>query len=157
MVHSFALVNGYDARAERQNNLWFTPEYPGVSYPMIAANYVEISDLPTVNSVIDFEAVRTKLTEIGYKQDFFMICSALQKKFALCLGCLVTQQTFPTYLKDTVKSMLALQCQHFTDVHKWELVLKAPLPFDYLQKAFKSMLKQCKISKFHEVNFKILH
>ena len=70
MVRSFALVNGYNAWVERQNNIWFTPEYPGVSYPMVVAGYVEISDLPLVNDVIDFQAVRTKLLDMGYQWDF---------------------------------------------------------------------------------------
>ncbi len=86
-----------------------------------------------------------------------MICSALQKKFALQLGCVANERVFPEHLKGSVKSVLVLQRQHYTDVHKWELVLKEPVPFDYLLKAFKSMLKKCKISKFHEVNFKIIH
>ena len=76
---------------------------------MIAANYVEIGDLPTVNGVIDFETVRTRLNDIGYRQDFFVICSALQKKFALRLGCPVIQRIFLGHLKDIVKSVLALQ------------------------------------------------
>ncbi len=85
---------------------------------MGAANYVEMGDLPTVNGVIDFATVRTKLLGMGYRQDFFMICSALQKRFALRLGCPVTQRAFPNHLKGNVKSVLALQRQHFIDVHK---------------------------------------
>ncbi len=124
---------------------------------MVLAGFIEIGDLPLVNGVLDFHRIRDRLCMIGFRHDSFMLCAALQKKFSLRLGCPTMDKSFPSHLESQAKSLLRTQRQHFVDIHKWELVLKEVITFDQQLRSYKSMLKKYKVSKFHEVNFKILH
>ena len=55
------------------------------------------------------------------------------------------------------KKLLAMQRQFLFSLIEWEVALGSTITFKEQQKAFCKMLKNYKISKFHEINFKILH
>ncbi len=55
------------------------------------------------------------------------------------------------------KKLLQIECHKMINYMAWELALGTQLELVDIWKSCKFMLKKCKISKFFEVNFKILH
>ncbi len=155
-LRSFALVNRLNVSQQHLSNIWASSEYPGIFKPMVDVGYIEIGYLPVKGGAIDFRTIQMKLQQAGYVNNIFLLCAALQSKFHAFLGQPVSERLFLSNLYKVAKKVLQIECQHLFDLAKWELHL-GTIDFATQQAAFRSMLHHCKVSKFFEVNFKILH
>ncbi len=141
----------------REINIWASADYPGISKCLIAADIIEVADLPTKDGIIDYRYVQQKVQQTGLADNVFLLCMALQKIFSTRLGCLPSDRVFLTHLALGSKKLLTVQRQFLVSLMGWEVALRSPITFEEQQKAFYWMLKHCRVSKFYEINFKILH
>ncbi len=141
----------------QQRNIWASVDYPGVSKCLISADIIEVADLPINNGVIDYKLVQQRVQWTGLADNVILLCMALQKIFSTRLGYLPSDRVFPTYLVSGSKKLLTLQRHFVISLTAWEVALGSLITFEEQQRAFHQMLKNCKVSKFHEINFKILH
>ncbi len=60
---SYAEVNRLNISGEvgQQRNIWASILYPGISMSMIQAGFIEIADLPVLNSVLDYKKVQYQI------------------------------------------------------------------------------------------------
>ena len=123
---------------------------------MVEVGYVEVGDLPLLHGAIDYRMVQQKLQSVGFIDNVFLLCVALQSKFHLILGRPPSNRVFPVNLHKEAKGLLHVERQHLFDLVQWEVRLGI-IDFPMQQMAFKMMLHQCKITKFFEINFKIFH
>ncbi len=157
VVCSFAYVNGLNLETDIQQNIWVTKQYLKLNRCMLNLDFVEVADLPTLAGVLDYKMVQMKAQHAGYEENLFLLCSALQCLYTNQLGGLKSTRTFPEYLEHTTKKLLQIQCQKIISLSNWYLVLQSQLAWDDCMKLFKHNLQKCRINKFQEVNFKIIH
>ena len=82
---------------------------------------------------------------------------SLQEKLKPYLESPIQEISFPEHLSCIAKKLLLVERQHLVSLTKWEIILEQTISFDEQQQAFHNMIHVCKINKFKEVNFKIIH
>ncbi len=131
--------------------------YPKISQTLVDIGYIEVGDLPVVNGVLDYRSVQMQVQEAGFATNIFLQCTALQKIFGSRLGEDKSSRTFPLELDCQVKKLLQQQRQTFVSMAKWEISIGESILWDESLLSFNHLLKQCKLTKFREFNFKMLH
>ncbi len=159
ILRSFAYVNRLNVSANtgQQWNIWGTEAYPGMTASMIAYGFVEIADLLIEIGLLNHRKIQCTLQQCGFKENVFLLCVALQNKFRLSLGCIPSKKQFPVHLGEGSKKLLQVEHNRMINYTVWELALGTHLKLIDVWRSYKFMLKKCKILKFFEVNFKILH
>ena len=157
ILQSYAYVNQLDVRPNRPWNIWAIELVPKVNKSLITLGYIQIGDLPTASSVIDYWTIQIRAQQHGITDNLFLVCTSLQEKLKPFLNSEVHELSFPAHLPHVAKKLLLTEWQHLVSLVKWEIVFQRVIPFDKQQQAFHNMLHTCKINKFKEVNFKLLH
>ncbi len=119
--------------------------------------YVQIDDILTRDGVIDYQVISIATQHRGFTENFFLLCASLQTKLKPYFGCESHPLDFPLYLPRIAKKLLQVERQSLISLSPWEVTLGHEISFEHQQKSFLEMIDHCKINKFHEVNFKILH
>ena len=127
---------------------------------MTDAGYHILSDLPLQNNKIDHKIIWNKLNKLNKSSlDVFLVCYSLQNKFASLFhtsstaGCHLLHPELVTQ----AKSLLITASSQMLSLAKWDLFFGCmPSSKPEKQMIFQRMLHRCKISKFREVNFKLL-
>ncbi len=85
---SYAEVNKLNVSGEagQQRNIWASDLHPGISMSMIQAGFIEIADLPVLNSMLDYKQVQYWIQQSGSAENVFLLCPALQCIFCDNLG-----------------------------------------------------------------------
>ncbi len=162
MVCSFALVNdlyykNHDT-SELPHNLWCGALFSYIDQDWIKANLFTVADLLLENSKIDVIAVKQKLLEVGCLCSPYLKCCAFQCGFSSLLGSEVEGMFLPNQQLPLV--MMKLLCDNSTCMlllTNWCTYFHlVPFEVPELERIFRKMLVVCKITKFREINFKIL-
>ncbi len=160
IIWSFALVNNlyyqeYDISLLPQN-LWCGLVYSGINMHWCKAGFFTIGDLPFEEGRIDVNQVRSALTSIGFNQSPYLYCCAFQQALKLYYG---VPGTYAPHEDLVLKmKMLLHQCtSQMLSLGKWFSFLhKVPYETPQVEQVFHRMLCDCKITKFWDVNYKIL-
>ncbi len=169
ILHSYTEVNNlfYEWNKRNKNdksyldlpiNLWCHPESKNINHVLSDSGFCVVADLPLENGKIDFKTVQCKVFEKGYKCNVYLACYALQTAFLKDFGNNTpgTHLIHPSLLEQAKELS---HCSHscMLSLTKWEHYFKIiPLSMGEKQVIFRKMLKDCKISQFREINFKIL-
>ncbi len=106
---------------------------------------------------LTIDQFKSGYSKLVLPQIFFLQCAALQKIFASRLGEDKSSRTFPFELDHQAKRLLQQQRQTFVSMAKWEISIIESISWDESLLSFTHLLKQCKLTKFREFNFKLLH
>ncbi len=133
-------------------NLWYHPASTEVNCKMCASGFHVGNDLPMVEGNIDYALVCDQV------QGVFLTCYHLQTMFGCCIPHSVPGSHLPhPELLLSMKTLLLKQVSDIPSLVKWDLALGImPTSKGEAQMIFMRMLKKCKFTKFHEINFKIL-
>ncbi len=117
-----------------------------------------VGDLPTIHGKIDLSAVPSCLNEVGCVRSPFLLCCLFQQVFSSHLDKTIQGFFLPSDMV-TVHGKVLLQASISAplSLDKWCLSLQLLLlEIPEMERIFCAMLVQCKITKFREINFKIL-
>ncbi len=95
---SYVYLNQLDVCADKPRNIWTMELFPGVNKHLITMGIVQIGDIPTRGNIIDLHGIQYRAQQMGITEDFFLICSALQSKLKLYLGCIIQEGIFLDHL-----------------------------------------------------------
>ncbi len=162
MLRSFAMTNNlmyeeFDT-AELPQNLWGGALFSCVPQTQINAGFFTTFNLPVLSGRIDVNEVNSQLAPHGLPADSFLKCCTFQTFFASFLNS-AAPGTFVSCEELVSRSKLLLQSQssHILSLDGQVYYLcMVPLDIPHLEKIFHHMLVACKITKFKEVNYKIL-
>ncbi len=115
-------------------------------------------DLPVISGRIDVNEVNLRLALYGLPADTFLKCCVFQKFFAGSLSNAIPGMFVPCE-ELILRSKLLLQSQSSSvlPLLEWTRYFHmVPLEVPHIEKIFHCMLVVCKITKFKEVNYKIL-
>ncbi len=162
ILSSYTYVNNlyYESMdtSDLPHNLWFGAACPTINYLWVHAGLCTVADLPIVNSKIDVIAVKHRLEAVGCFRSPYLQCYSFQKFFAQLFqtnvqGTFVPNQALPLVMKRLLQSATAT----VLNLDNWCKVFQiVPLEIPDCEKIFKQMLVDCKVTKFHEINYKIL-
>ncbi len=115
-------------------------------------------DLPVLSGRIDVNEVKSRLHPFGNTSDVFLKCCAFQSSFQQYLQSCVPG-TFVPYDLVVIysKTLLQMQSTNVLRLTKWlEFFNMVPFEIPQLEAIFYHMVVGCKITKFKEINYKIL-
>ncbi len=139
-------------------NLWCGKAFAYIDYEWITAGFFTVADLPVLDGKIDVIAVTCKLQSIGCNRSPYLICCAFQAQFARYFttsveGTFVPNGLLPLAMKCILQANTSEMLSLTNWCHALEILL---LEVPESEQVFQQMLVNCKITKFREVNFKIL-
>ena len=162
IVCSYAYVNDLyyksEPRMELLHNLWCGSLFPYIDQDWVAAGFYTVADLPVKGGKIDVIVVKQCLESVGCRRSLYLKCCAFQSEHASYLSSSVVGTFVPNtelfFVNKGIGSDRDYKC---VSLDNWCQVLEC-LPFKVpeCEHIFKRMLLNCKISKFHEINYKIL-
>ncbi len=119
--------------------------------------YLCVADLPKVSGKIDCQTVQRNVTNIGGGL-VFLACYSLQKMFqSIFAKTIPTSHLVREELILLAKTLFVQRNSQPLTLHKWFVHLQMmPLNKAECENIFIRMIKSCKYTKFHEINFKIL-
>ncbi len=162
MVHSYAYASNlfYEAfnLSQLPQNLWCGKVYSYVDWDWVNVGFFTISDLPQIGDKIDVIAVTTKLQSVGCTHSPYLLCCAFQTNFTQFLYFNVPGTFVPNeLLLLPLKKILQDNLVNPLGLTKWCTFLRlVPLEIPECEQIFQRMLVSCKITKFRDINFKIL-
>lgn len=114
------------------------------------------SDLPLSGKKIDVAAVQRTIG--NQHAQVYIKCCSLQQKIGCYLPCLeVPTCVIHPVLLLQMKQLLHTNCSQALSLTYWETKLNIlPMEPNEWKKIFSQMLKKCKVTKFWDINFKIL-
>ncbi len=68
--------------------------------------------------------------QCGITEDFFLICSLLQSKYKLYLGCDKAPLDFPVHLPRIANKLLLVERQTLISLAGWEVALSQEISFE---------------------------
>ncbi len=162
MLQSFAHVNNLFFQSvdvsELPHNLWFGQIHNYVDWNWYRAGLLTVGDLPTIHSKIDLSTVTSQLNEVGCVRSPFLLCCSFQQVFSSYLDKTIQGSFLPSEIVILCsKALLQASISATLSLDKWCLSLQLLLlEIPEMERIFHAMLVQCKITKFREINFKIL-
>ncbi len=117
-----------------------------------------VSDLPSIQGKIDVIAVKQSLMDSGYRQSPYLKCCAFQSVLGKFLGTDAPGIFVPDErISQVMKKLLQKDLLVMLSLENWCSWLEImPLEVLECECVFHRMLVSCKITKFKEVNYKIL-
>ena len=146
--------------SQLQQNLWLGCVYNSIDWDWCWARYFMIGQLPSIDGRIDLPELTSQLKKT--------CCSG--SPYLKACAC-AFQQTLDSFLVNGIRGtfvfhdQLLLCCKHLLQqvttiplsLDNWCVRLNiVPLEVPEAEKVFRNMLLFCKITKFREINFKIL-
>ena len=160
MLYSYCYVNSlFYAKSSGiplSYNLFGTLECSKVKRNWIKADLLTTLDLPLIGKRIDVDGVQRLVS--GNKAIIYMFCCLLQKCFGTLLPSILTDTSrVQPLLLLQMKSLLLMHSTTVLDLSYGEKRLQiVPLELSDKKKVFTQMLHKCKVTKFWDVNFKVL-
>ena len=156
MLHSYSFVNALfyqkNLNIPLSHNLFGTLECPRIKRNWIQAD----SDLPLVGRKLDVDNIQVLVQ--GYKASTYMFCCSIQKCLnAFLLVLQVDVSMIHLLLVIQMKALMTMHTSLVLDLSYWERKLQI-LPMEFSEKKiiFSQMLQKYKVTKFWDVNYKIL-
>ncbi len=139
-------------------NLWGHPNSKKIYCIMTDSGFCVVADLPIANGKIDVVEVQCKVCEHSLSRSIYLACYALKTAFGSSLGnTIMGSHLVHPSLVEQVKELSQNSHSSMLLLTKWEHYFHVmPLSKGEKQVIFHKILKECKITKFREVNFKIL-
>ena len=155
---SYAITNNLfyekNRTAQLPHNLWATIDHLKIQLKWCEQELYMAGDVPTKMGKVDYQRIVGLIPSSG----MYLTCCSIQKSLGPFLNqqvqgsCQVNQD-----LISQSKELLCMSIASALSLSKWEHVLGLmPLEDKEKETIFTVMLKKCKITKFQEVNFKIL-
>ena len=144
--------------SQLQHNLWFGCVYNSINWDWCQAGYFMIGQLPNADGRIDLAELTSQLKKANYSGSPYLKACAFQQT----LGSFLVHRIPGSFV---FHDQLLLCCKHLLQqVTTTPLSLDnwcarsniLPLVVPEAEKVFQKMLLFCKITKFREINFKIL-
>ncbi len=158
IFRSYAITNNLfyekNKAALLPKNLWATIDHPKIPLNWCNQGFYTASDIPTKMGKVDYH----RIASLILLSRTYLTCCSIQKHVGSFLNqqipgsCLVNQD-----LISQSKELLRISVLTVLSLSKWEHILGL-MPLEHKEKEtiFVSMLKKCRITKFQEINFKIL-
>ncbi len=144
--------------SELPHNLWFRQIHNYVDWNWYHAGLLTVGNLPTIYGKIDLSAITSHLNEVGYVRSPFLLFCSFQPVFSSYLDKTIQGSFLPSEMVILYgKALLQASISAPLSLDKWCLSLQLLLlEIPEMERIFRAMLVQYKITKFREINFKIL-
>ncbi len=159
IVHSYCHVNSlFYAKnwgIPLVYNLFGTKNHPKIRPKWLQVGLCTALDLPLQGWTLDLGAIQML---VGKNPGDFLFCHSIQQQLGFCFPCLTSggHELHPLLLLQS-KNLLTDACSTKLDMFYWEQHLNVIALTQQDKKAiFIRMLKKCKVTKFWEINYKIL-
>ncbi len=137
-------------------NLWGNLHQSKIRCDWCDVGFFTLSDLPLVDGKIDFNLMANRLCATC--SDTYLLCCKFQRQWGMFLPLCASpfNQNFEILVQKS-KQLLLTHSVCDQSLQSWEHILEImPLDPDESKKVFKDMLVRCKVTKFLEINYKIL-
>ncbi len=159
---SFAYVNNlfYEQMdtSQLQQNLWFGCVYNSIDWDYYQAGYFMIGQLPNIDGMIDLSELTPQLKKTCCSgSPYLKVCAFQQTLGHFLVNGILGTFVFHDQLLLCCKCLLQQATTTPLSLNNWCVRLNIlPLEVPEAEKVFRDMLLFCKITKFREINFKIL-
>ena len=162
MVHLYAYINDLLHQHHDSyilpHNLWCGKTFSYVDCNWCRAGLFTATDLPAINGKLDVASITLRLKRVWVHWSPYLKCCTFQKNLAKYFDTNVMGTFIPNpLLPVAMKSLLQRETSVMLSLDNWCHSLQLlPLSVPESKMVFQWMLVCCKITKFQEVNFKIL-
>ena len=159
MIHLYTYINNLffkcNEKLQLQQNLFGTVFAHRIKWSLVHAEYLTLSDLPTCQGKLDFILIAAHVCPSA---DLYLFYCMLQKNLGKFIGGSETLLPLPhTFVSMQAKALLSQASEAPLSLEYWEKKPNIPpLSWEDKTKVFCVILVKCKITKFWNVNYKIL-